>query len=157
MMGSEVFVRRPIEGEAERLAELIVRFYRFNEEFDPSMEPAPDVVETAIRVSKERIKAENILLAAFIDDVMVGYIYGYITENPMLYRRKIGVLKELYVMPGYRGRGIARALIEHATRELGRLGIKYTAVEFPTMNVVAEKFYEKLGFRKFLSIYLREV
>lgn len=153
----EIFVRRPIEKEAEKLAELIVRFYRFNEEFDPSMESVHNLREVAVEVAKKRISDDGLLLAAFVEDAMVGYVYGYISENPLLHRRKIGIIKELYVIPGYRGRGIARTLAEHAVKELERLGIRYIAAEFPTMNVVAEKFYERLGFRKFLSIYLKEV
>ncbi|MCX8196228.1 MAG: GNAT family N-acetyltransferase [Acidilobaceae archaeon] len=152
-----VIVRRPSEEEARELARLILRFYLFNEEFDRAMEVTRGAEEIALKVAQERIRSDNVLLVATMNDRLVGYVYGYVLENPILVRREIGVLKELYVAPGYRGMGIARALVEHASKELTNRGVRYIAAEFPSMNVVAEKFYEKLGFRRFLSIYLREV
>ncbi|MCX8165072.1 MAG: GNAT family N-acetyltransferase [Acidilobaceae archaeon] len=150
-------VRRAVEEDAKELAKLILRFYMFNEEFDKAMEVSREAEEVSLRIAEERIRGNNLLMVAAIDSKVVGYVYGAVLENPLLVRKEIGVLKELYVAPGFRGMGIARALVENASRELMKMGVKYIAAEFPSMNLVAEKFYEKLGFRRFVSIYLREV
>ncbi|MEM4620725.1 MAG: GNAT family N-acetyltransferase [Desulfurococcaceae archaeon] len=157
MYESRIAIRKPVESDIRSLAQLILRFYMFNEEFDPSMEVAGDANSAALKLSESRVRGEGLTLVADINGRVVGYVYGTITENLMLARRRIGLLKELYVVPEERGRGVASMLIEYAMRELSKQGIKYVAVEFPTLNIIAEKFYEKLGFRKFTSIYLKEV
>ncbi|MEN2999250.1 MAG: GNAT family N-acetyltransferase [Acidilobaceae archaeon] len=150
-------VRRAVEEDARELAKLMIRFYMFNEEFDRAMEVSREAEEISLKIAEERIRGNNLLLVATIDSKVVGYVYGAVLQNPLLVRKEIGVLKELYVAPGYRGMGIAKTLVEHASRELMNMGVRYIAAEFPSLNVVAEKFYEKLGFRRFVSIYLREV
>jgi Acetyltransferases len=150
-------IRRATEADVESLATLIRRFYMFNEEFDPAMETADNVRRVALDMAKARVAGGDLILVASYEGKLVGYVYGSVVENPLLARRKIGVLKELYVTPEERGRGIATALIESAMNELSKMEIRYVAVEFPSRNVVAQKFYEKLGFRPYMSVYLKEV
>jgi ribosomal protein S18 acetylase RimI-like enzyme len=157
MFEPRVTIRRATEADVESLAVLIRRFYAFNEEFDPAMEAAGDVRDKALEVARARVVGGDLLLVAVHEGRLVGYVYGSIVENPLLARRRIGVLKELYVVPEERGRGIATTLIEEAMKELSKIGVHYIAVEFPTRNIVAQKFYEKLGFRPYMSVYLREV
>ncbi len=157
MIEPRVTIRRATEADVESLAVLIRRFYAFNEEFDPAMETAGDVRDKALEVARARVAGGDLLLVAVHEGRLVGYVYGSIVENPLLARRRIGVLKELYVVPEERGRGIATTLIEEAMKELSKIGVHYIAVEFPTRNIVAQKFYEKLGFRPYMSVYLREV
>jgi ribosomal protein S18 acetylase RimI-like enzyme len=157
MFEPRVTIRRATEADVESLAVLIRRFYAFNEEFDPAMETAGDVRDKALEVARARVTGGDLLLVAVHEGRLVGYVYGSIVENPLLARRRIGVLKELYVVPEERGRGIATTLIEEAMKELSKIGVHYIAVEFPTRNIVAQKFYEKLGFRPYMSVYLREV
>ncbi len=157
MFEPRLVIRRAIEADVESLAVLIRRFYIFNEEFDPAMETVTDIKEKALDVARARITSGDLILVASYEGKLIGYIYGSILENPLLARRRIGVLKELYVIPEERGRGVATALIEAAMTELSKIGVRYMAVEFPSRNVVAQKFYEKLGFRPYTSVYLKEV
>jgi len=152
-----VTIRRATQADVESLAKLIARFYLFNEEFDPAMEAASDIKEKALEVARARVERSDLLLVATYEGRVIGYVYGVVAENPLLARRKIGVLRELYVIPEERGRGVATMLIEYAMRELSAKGVHYVAVEFPARNIVAKKFYEKLGFREYTSIYLKEV
>ncbi|MFZ8789843.1 MAG: GNAT family N-acetyltransferase [Acidilobaceae archaeon] len=157
MFEPRLVIRRATEADVESLATLMRRFYAFNEEFDPAMEVTGDIKRAALEVARARITSSDIILVASYEGRLVGYVYGSILENPLLARRKVGVLKELYVSPEERGRGVATALIESAMNELAKMGIHYMAVEFPSRNVVAQKFYEKLGFRPYMSVYLKEV
>lgn len=157
MFEPAIVVRKPREEDVGELARLILRFYMFNEEFDPSMELAPNAREAAFEIAKSRVKDGGLTLIAVAEGKVIGYVYGIVAENPMLARRSIGVLKELYVIPEERMKGVATMLIEHAKREFSKLGIRHVAVEFPARNIIAEKFYEKIGFRKFTNIYLKEV
>ncbi len=157
MFEPRLTIRRATEADLDGLATLMRRFYMFNEEFDQAMEAISDIKEKALEVARARIASNDLILVALYEGRLIGYVYGSIIENPLLARRRIGVLKELYVVPEERGRGVATALIESAMTELSKIGVKYIAVEFPTRNVVAQKFYEKLGFRPYMSVYLKEV
>lgn len=157
MYEPRIIIRRASEADVESIATLVVRFYMFNEEFDPAMEVSEDIKGKAIDIVRRRIESKELVLVATQEGKIVGYVYGVVTENPLLARKKIGVLKELYVIPEERGRGVATVLIENAMKELSSMGVSYVAVEFPTRNIVARKFYEKLGFREYMSIYLKEV
>lgn len=150
-------VRKPVESDLEALANLIKRFYLFNEEFDPAWAVTDNLDQAAMERAKAYIEGEGITLVAVCDDEPVGYLHVEIRDNPMLSTRKLGIITELYVIPAKRGRGIASKLVEEAQKELSSLGIAHIAAEFPSQNFVAQSFYTKLKFRSYSSIYLREV
>lgn len=152
-----VVVRRASERDLDDVAELMIRFYRFNEEFDPAWtlgEEDPDKVKGILAEYMER---GDLILVAEVEGRVVGFLRAGIVENKLLERSRIGLLRELYVKPEYRRRGIARKLIEEASEELKRRGAQLIAAEFPGLNVVAEDFYRKLGFRLYTSVFVREV
>lgn len=150
-------VRKPLIGDLEPLANLIKRFYIFNEEFDPAWAVTDNLDESTHEKANKYINGEGITLVAVFDGELIGYLHVEIRENPMLLTRKIGVSTELYVIPARRGRGVASRLVEEAQKELSSLGITHIAAEFPSQNFVAQSFYTKLKFRSYSSIYLREV
>ncbi len=150
-------VREAQEGDVEALARLILRFYRFNEEFDPAWAVAEDAEEQARRLAVEYAGGRGLTLVAVSDEEVVGYLHVEVRENPMLASKRLGVITELYVLPSHRGRGIASRLVEEAQRILASRGVEHVAAEFPTQNYVAEGFYKSRGFRPYTSLYLREV
>ncbi len=152
-----IHVRKPTENDMEQLAELINRFYLFNEEFDPAWAIVEKAEAEAKTLAKEYIEGKGITLVAVIDDKVVGYIHAEIRENRMLESKKLGVITEVYVHPQARRRGIASRLVEEIQVLLGERGVKHVAAEFPAENFVARNFYSKLKFRPYASIYLREV
>ena len=152
-----IHVRPPSEGDAEDLARLILRYYRFNEEFDPAWSLAEDAGEQARRLAAEYIAGKGVTLVALCDSRVIGYVHAEVRENPMLESKRIGVITELYVHPECRGRGIATRLVEETSRALAAQGVERVAAEYPTANYVARRFYESRGFRPYTSLYLREV
>ena len=152
-----VIVRPPREGEEEALARLILRFYLFNEEFDPAWAITDKPEEAALERARAYIAGEGETLVAVVDGRIAGYLHLEVRENPMLAAKKIGVITELYVEPSMRGRGIATLLVDEAEKMLERKGVPHIAAEFPSKNYVAERFYTKKKFRPYTSIYLREV
>lgn len=61
--------------------------------------------------------------------------------------------KRLYVVAGYRGRGIGRQLMQHLLRETRKIG--YRAVRLDTLPQMqaARALYETLGFRPIVAYY----
>ncbi len=152
-----LYVRPASEKDLERLARLIYRFYSFNEEFDPAWALDEDAEAIARELAGEYIGSDDLVLVAEYDNEVVGYIRIVVVENRILASKRLGVIKELYVLPPFRGRGIASRLIAEAQERLGDMGVKHISAEFPAANYVAERFYRALSFRPYLSMYLREV
>jgi ribosomal protein S18 acetylase RimI-like enzyme len=151
-----VVIREASERDVEEVSRLIVRFYMFNEEFDPAWSSTEDLGRAA-EIVKESLEDPNtILLVAEFEGAVIGVARAVIVEEPMLEISPIGILKELYVRPEYRRRGIATRLVEEMSEFLHKKGAKAIAAEFPSRNEVAEAFYEKISFRPFKSIYIRE-
>lgn len=56
--------------------------------------------------------------------------------------------RQLAVRPQYRGRGVARALIDHAVRSIGALGIGTVEIHTGLRMVSARRLYESYGFTR---------
>jgi len=153
-------IRKAVSGDEEALADLIYRFYRFNEEFDPAWSTTRNALEVARERASRYISCGEgcFALVALMGEKIVGYAYTEIYEAEMLEEKNLAVIKELYVLPQYRRIGIASRLVDEVERiAREELGVEYIAAQFPTANFVAEKFYRNRKFRPFISIYLREV
>ena len=55
-------------------------------------------------------------------------------------------INNLAVRPEWRGRGFARALLEHVLSEAARLGARRATLEVRRSNEVARRLYEGVGF-----------
>ncbi len=155
---SSAVIRRPTEQDLDSLAELVYRFYVFNEEFDPSWATPQNLREQAARRAAELLKSEDsVVLVAAKANTIVGYVVGTIEENPLVKVRRILVLREIYVRPQERRQGIATQLVNKALEEARKLKASHVAVEFPAGNRIAEELYLKMGFRPYLVRLIKEV
>lgn len=96
----------------------------------------------------EEIRAwieRDYIFGAFIDEKLVGTIH-LIEQQPKKFQH-IGILGGMYVDPEYRGRGIARQLLqkmlEHIKNERNFYSLQLKVV---TTNMGALKLYESFGF-----------
>lgn len=62
------------------------------------------------------------------------------------YDGRRGYFHHLYVAPGYRRMGIARALVEGSVAKLKKLGIEKTHIFVLPTNADGQRFWESLGF-----------
>ncbi len=152
-----IVIREANENDLDKIAVLLIRFYRFNEEFDPAWGTKKLTKEDAEDILKERLEKGDLLLLAEHEGEIVAFLRAEMEENPFLENDKVMEIKELYVKPEFRRRGIAKRLVSEAGKFLPRRGAKLLAARFPALNVIAEDFYRKLGFRSYVSIYIQEV
>jgi ribosomal protein S18 acetylase RimI-like enzyme len=94
---------------------------------------------------------ENFTLGAFENDQLVGMV-GFYRESALKLRHK-GYIVSMYVLPEYRSRGIARALLLEAIDHVRRLSdLKQLLLGVVVTQVTAKRLYESLGF----TVYGRE-
>jgi len=95
-------------------------------------------------------KDSAFVLVAEMETKPVGFIYCITQEKPIVYKiKKLGYIKDLFVLPALRRKGIAKALIEETIKEFRKRKLKYIALDVLTGNHQAIKAYKKLGFKEF--------
>lgn len=130
-------VRRAGPGDASTVARLL---HDFNTEFD---EPTPTVEVLTGRVRE--LIAGGVIVALLAGDDPDGFaqfrfLRSVWSEGLDLY------LEELYVVPGQRGKGIGRALLE-ATMAIGReAGATRIDLNTGETDTAARALYESVGF-----------
>lgn len=152
----EIKIREIRPEDVNAVAELVVRLKRLNEEFDPLLKVRDDVFNQAKKYIESAMASENsLILVADRNGKIVGVVKVDIQDR-IFYEPKVeGTIRELYVLPEFRRRGLAKRLIETAIEKLkGKIGL--ITAEFPTMNEIAVNFYNKLGFRGIISTYAIE-
>lgn len=98
----------------------------------------------------EPLLADDSLGAVFLSrdrDRATGYIavcLGYSIE----FGGRDAFVDELFVEPGFRGRGLGHALVEHAAAFLNGKGVAAMTLEVAHANFRGAAFYEQLGFVK---------
>lgn len=93
------------------------------------------------------IDDENkIILVARDNDIILGYVYGFIQDNGNLFNNKIAKLDALFVKEQYRGNGIARSLIREFINWASEKEVAYVELSVCKDNINAISLYENEGF-----------
>jgi ribosomal protein S18 acetylase RimI-like enzyme len=130
-------VRRAGGDDAGSVAQLL---HDFNREFD---EPAPPVEELEQRIARLLHGGDTVVLLA-----------GDSPDGLAVLRFREAIwssglecyLAELYVVPGRRGNGLGRALMEAALREARGRGADTMEIGVDEPDHAARRLYESLGF-----------
>ena len=99
------------------------------------------------------------VLLAEVDSSPVGYALVHLRgpEETWTSGERIAELETLAVLPGHRGRGTGRALVDAVLEELRRLDVEQWTVGVIAANAAAIRFYEKLELQPFMVTYIGEV
>jgi ribosomal protein S18 acetylase RimI-like enzyme len=99
-----------------------------------------------------------VVLVAEIDGHVVGYAFGAIEGVDYLsLRGPAGVLHDLIVDAEYRGRGIGRLLLDEMVSTLASRGAPRIVLSTAERNTSAQRFFERLGFRRTMIEMTREL
>ena len=92
-----------------------------------------------------KLNENSVIYIAFINNKVVGYIYGYVTED-IFVKEKTAKLDALYVIEEYRGNKIASKLIEEYKNWCFSKEVKYIEITAWNDNIDATKIYLKQDF-----------
>jgi ribosomal protein S18 acetylase RimI-like enzyme len=125
--------------------EFVLMAIRHFSELNPAFVPGDDWR----RCFFENILAnpEFFLRWIMVDEKRAGFILFGLERHRFL-PRKTGAVYELYVAPGFRRRGIARACAVEAISELWTLGPSKIQLEVVEGNTGAAALWKSLGFQK---------
>ncbi len=145
---NEQEVRR-IWQEIEKLREDMMRgFERHDREIE----------DVARKYASEALRDPNsLVLVCEEGGRVVGFLKADVVDRLFYEPRREGVIREFYLLPEFRRRGVGRTMIEKAFEELRSMGAGIITAEFPSQHKIAVSFYENLGFRPIISKYAKEV
>ena len=89
---------------------------------------------------------DKIILVARDNDIILGYVYGFIQDNGNLFNNKIAKLDALFVKEQYRGNGIARSLMREFINWAKKEEVAYVELSVCKDNTNAINLYENEGF-----------
>jgi len=90
---------------------------------------------------------DSYLLVAETDGTVVGFI-NFTIRRTLLHSGPSGLIDELVVTRGYRGKGIGGQLIRAAVEQCKQLGCCEVEVTTEFTNADARRFYRKCGFEE---------
>ncbi|MCS7135973.1 MAG: GNAT family N-acetyltransferase [Aigarchaeota archaeon] len=138
------------------IVELVIRLKRLNEEFDPLFKTRDDLaVHTKEYIGSALNSESSIIIVAERGGRLVGVVKADIIDRIFYEPRIEGRIRELYVLPEFRRKDLGKQLVEAVIKKL-KNKVDIITAEFPTLNEIAVRFYNKLGFRSILSTYAIE-
>jgi Histone acetyltransferase HPA2 and related acetyltransferases len=157
-MYPSIVIRPATKEDLDAATQLVIRLKRLNAEFDPLLEVAPDIEQAARKYLETAISSPtSILLVAVEGTKVVGLLKGDV-EDRIFYRPKYaGVIREFYILPEYRRKGIGKRLMIEGVEMLRRKGAEVIMASFPALNEIAINFYKKIGFRPVKYLFAKEV
>ncbi|MBN2458454.1 GNAT family N-acetyltransferase [Candidatus Woesearchaeota archaeon] len=83
---------------------------------------------------------------------IVGYIFAYV-EQRQLFLKKVGYISELYVLPGYRGSGLGKALVARVISWFKLHRLAWFTVSTHSLDEQANTFWQSRKFKEFNKVF----
>ena len=96
--------------------------------------------------SKKYFVAENA-------DQIIGYIFGLIEIRPACLDKKIGLIDELYVKPGYRKIGTGKALTSKMLKWFKSKNVRWTIALTHSRDKGANSYWKTFGYKDYNRKY----
>ncbi|ABO08005.1 GNAT family N-acetyltransferase [Pyrobaculum calidifontis] len=153
-----VVIRPARREDLDAITQLIVRLKRLNAEFDPLLEVVPEIVEASRKYVENALESpSSVVLVAVEGDRIVGVFKGDVEDRIFYKPRYAGVIREFYVLPEYRRKGIGKRLMMEGIELLRKKGAELIMASFPALNEIAVNFYKKMNFRPIEYLFAKEI
>ena len=144
-------IRTAVENDVPRCAELLGILFSQEHEFTPDAETQSRALSLIIR----NPELGRILIAE-VDGVIQGMVMLLFTISTFL-GRKVAMLEDMVVAPGWRSKGLGTLLINHAVDLARKEGFGRITLLTDRDNDVAQQFYRVQGFSKSEMVVFRKL
>lgn len=147
------------ESDIETVKALLIEFYNHLNGLGYSFKLNTAFLDDYVKLQLDSRLSRIILLK------LDGRIAGFVCAGaPMLNKkyllegaRNIGVISEIYMLPEFRGRGLAKELYAAAGEYLKTLGANHVMAEVVENNEASLALFDSLGFSPFYSVLIRKL
>jgi ribosomal protein S18 acetylase RimI-like enzyme len=140
-----VRVRRAVVDDADAIERIRTDTWRvaYRGLLPDSVLDGLDYDATRRRALMAALPPHQFVLVAEADDAVVGFCIGGRSRTPD--ERFRGEVYAIYVLPEHHGRGVGRALMQTAARELADRGLRSMIIWVLRENAPSRRFYERMG------------
>ena len=158
---SGYIIRSAISADLPSLGKLGVRLVEEHHSFDGKRFLAPwnqMAVDYASFLGAQLKDPDSVIFVADNRGAVIGYTFGAI-QGPdyIALRGPAGVLHDLIVDPGHRGRGVGRLLLDTILAYLNSRGAPRVVLSTAEQNESAQRLFEHTGFRRTMVEMTREM
>ena len=150
-----VNIRLMEKKDIEVVMEQLLRLKHLNEEFDPLLKVSigneKEISEKLTKIIEN--KDDHINLVAEEGNKVIGMIMSDIVFRIYYDPKYEARIREFYVMPEFRSKGIGMKLIGKLKEIAAQRNIKMVTAEFPSLNLLASNFYKSIDFKELIKIY----
>jgi ribosomal protein S18 acetylase RimI-like enzyme len=159
-VGVSVIIRPATVADVPAVLPMVRAICALHESWDASRYGMlPDVVDRYARWLPARaVDPRSVFLVAEARAALAGFLIGTVEQNIPIYRvREYGFIHDVWVEPGHRRSGVARALVDEAVRRFKAMGVIQVRLETAAANDDARRLFEQAGFRLGAMDMLRDV
>ncbi|MFW6304444.1 MAG: GNAT family N-acetyltransferase [Candidatus Saliniplasma sp.] len=152
-------IRQIRKYEIEELADMWYELARMHEEIMEGYELASDPKRMWINFIKEGVEKEGMVtFVAEKEDELVGFVNVVLRQRPPFFsKRDVGLILDLFVKEGERGKGIGSTLVEAAERWIKNKGFKLAIMTVSPVNKNALEFWNNKGYDTYLEKKRKEL
>ena len=154
-MSQDVVIRPARDEDREALVEQFQGLNRYEERFVGNRKLDRAGGEESLVHAEKRVReTDGIAVVAEVGGIVVGHMFLTFERHGACVREEVrpyGYIAELFVREEMRGRGIGRALLAEAERRTKERGLDHIMLGVLTGNSVAERAYERFGFKPYAT------
>jgi ribosomal protein S18 acetylase RimI-like enzyme len=160
-MAGDIRIRQARPADRTALREAIIELQEFERRLSDTRRPGEEIADAYLARMEGEVSRGGAILVAEIDGAFVGFAacqlreVDYVAETPE--SNRFGYISDICVLPAWRGRRVARLLLEAAERHLGPLGITRLRIHVLANNPSARRSYEHAGFDAYEVLYEKAV
>ena len=151
-------IRKATIKDFERLKDIKLKSKTGERKYNKSLKPINKVEKRYFYYLKKDLTfKERAIFIAIENDKIIGMILGKIIDTLSIAKfKKRGYISNLYILPKYRRKGIAKKMVEELIKWFKENNIKNLRLEVYSKNKPALNIYHKLRFKEY-AIKMKKV
>lgn len=149
----QAVVRKAEDGDEEAVARFAIKLFEQHVEYDPERFSLLGTEQGAEQYYRSRFSTnDSRVVVATLDDVIVGF--AYVEKDDLNYAellQRAAWLHDVYVDESARGLGVGKSLLDAAVNAARQLGAEKLLLTVASKNTLAQRAFEKAGFRQTMS------
>jgi len=135
--------------DVEELAILHIQLRKTEKKYDSNLIEVENIKDREAKFCEFLSKDKAVCYIARLEGKSVGYLSGYIIDEPSVYQEIVARLNEIVVDEKYRGKGIGQKLILQFEKWCTDNMVKYINLSAFNDNENAMSVYRKIGFEDY--------